>query len=135
VTYFADMLFRGAKPAEADNEMNRAERQAKVILANSLSSDMAPGDTAYLGQLVANQTGLPQAQAELRVTQVTAAAKLAAEASAAKVRATAEAARKAAAYTALWVFVSLLAGAFYSSLAATWGGRQRDPRSYVRAVV
>ena len=35
-------------------------------------------------------------------------------------------ARKATVYATLWLFVSLLAGAFIASLAATWGGRQRD---------
>jgi hypothetical protein len=34
--------------------------------------------------------------------------------------------RNAFAYTALWLFISLLIGAFYSSLAATYGGRQRN---------
>ncbi len=35
-------------------------------------------------------------------------------------------ARKASAHAALWMFVSLLIGAFVASLAATYGGRQRD---------
>ena len=39
---------------------------------------------------------------------------------------TADEARKASAYAALWIFVSLLIGAFVASLAATLGGRQRD---------
>jgi hypothetical protein len=38
----------------------------------------------------------------------------------------ADKARKATAYSTLWLFVSLLAGAFVASLAATWGGRRRD---------
>ena len=38
----------------------------------------------------------------------------------------AESARKAAAHSALWMFVALLGGAFIASLAATVGGRQRD---------
>ena len=38
----------------------------------------------------------------------------------------ADKARKASAYSALWLFVSLLIGAFVASLAATYGGRQRD---------
>jgi hypothetical protein len=35
-------------------------------------------------------------------------------------------ARKASAYGALWMFVTLLAGAFSASLMAVFGGRQRD---------
>jgi hypothetical protein len=38
----------------------------------------------------------------------------------------ADKARKASAYTALWLFISLLIGAFAASLAATYGGRRRD---------
>ena len=30
------------------------------------------------------------------------------------------------AYGALWLFASLLAGAFVASLSATWGGRMRN---------
>ncbi len=41
-------------------------------------------------------------------------------------KAAAEAARKAAAHSALWMFVALLFGAFIASVAATLGGRQRD---------
>jgi hypothetical protein len=35
-------------------------------------------------------------------------------------------ASKAAAHASLWLFVSLLLGAFTASLCATFGGRQRD---------
>jgi hypothetical protein len=38
----------------------------------------------------------------------------------------ADKARKATAYSTLWLFVSLLVGAFVASLCATWGGRERD---------
>ena len=38
----------------------------------------------------------------------------------------ADAARKAAAYASLWLFITLLMGAFAASLLATYGGRQRD---------
>ena len=38
----------------------------------------------------------------------------------------AEKARKAGITATLWLFVSMLLGAFSGSLAATWGGRERD---------
>ena len=38
----------------------------------------------------------------------------------------------ATAYLALWIFASLLLGAFCAAYAATHGGRQRDDRSYRR---
>jgi len=43
-----------------------------------------------------------------------------------KAREAADAAREASAYAALWLFISLLAGAFVASWMATFGGRQRD---------
>jgi|SRR5579862_4221767 len=46
--------------------------------------------------------------------------------SVAQAKTSADAARKAAAYASLWIFVSLLVGAFSASYAATWGGRSRD---------
>ena len=41
-------------------------------------------------------------------------------------REAADAAREASSYAALWLFISLLAGAFIASWMATFGGRQRD---------
>jgi hypothetical protein len=61
------------------------------------------------------KTGLNQADADLRVSQVFAQAQLALDT-----------ARKSAVHLSLWIFVALLAGAFCASLAATVGGRQRD---------
>ena len=133
VNYFVDMMFRSGRAREANADMAGTLREARGILATSLAGEMAPGDKAYLVQLVANRTGLSDADAEQRVAQVTTAAKLAADAAAAKAKEAAETARKAGAYTSLWVFISLLVGAFYASLAATWGGKQRDPQAYLRA--
>ena len=132
VSYFVDMMFRGGRPAEANADMTGTLREARGILATSLAGELSQGDRAYLVQLVANRTGLSQADAEQRVAQTTTAAKLATDAATARAKEVAETARKVAAYTALWVFVSLLVGAFYASLAATWGGKQRDPQSYLR---
>jgi hypothetical protein len=132
VSYFVDMMFRGGKPVEANADMTGTLHEARGILVTSLAGEMSPGDRANLVQLVANRMGLSQADAEQRVAQTTTAAKLAADAATARAKEVAETARKVAAYTALWVFVSLLVGAFYASLAATWGGKQRDPQSYLR---
>jgi hypothetical protein len=38
----------------------------------------------------------------------------------------ADSARKASVYAALWLFISLLIGAFVASFAAIYGGRMRD---------
>jgi len=97
------------------------------IFMNSLQAGALPaGDLRYVGQLVAQHTGLSQQNAEKRVKDIYGRIQTTlsnAETTALKA---ADTARKASAYAALWLFISLLAGAFVASLAATYGGRQRD---------
>jgi hypothetical protein len=61
------------------------------------------------------RTGLSEADADKRVTEVTA-----------QVKSDLDKARKAAAQLALWLTASLFIGAFAASLAATEGGGLRD---------
>jgi hypothetical protein len=68
-----------------------------------------------LAQVVAALTGVNQADAENRVSQVIVRAKSAVDS-----------ARKAGVRFALWLTASLLFGAFSASLAATEGGGVRD---------
>ena len=145
--YFSDMLLRAAPapaaatgmpaPAVTDPGVTVADQRMEIgkIFATSLSTgSLAADDRAYLGQIVAKRTGLTQAEAEARVDAVYGrAAKAAADAKAAAQQA-AETARKAGAHTALWMFVALLLGAFVASLAATFGGRQRDHERVLRHV-
>ena len=142
--YFSDMLLRAAPapaasaaPAATEPGVTLADQRMEIgkIFATSLSTgSLAADDRAYLGQVVASRTGLTQAEAEARVDAVYGrAAKAAADAKAAA-RQAAETARKAGAHTALWMFVALLLGAFVASLAATFGGRQRDHERVLRHV-
>ena len=80
------------------------------------------GDRAYAARIIAARTGMSQADAEHRVDEIVAQAKMAGD----EARAAADTARRAAAYFSLWVFVSMLIGAFCASYAATLGGRRRD---------
>jgi hypothetical protein len=112
--YFVDSLFRSSHAVTADDQPVRFE--ASRILENALTKqDISGPDKAYLTQLVANKTGLSQADSEQRVSTVLSDARQALESS-----------RKAGAHLLLWLFVALLIGAFSASLAATIGGRQRD---------
>ena len=133
--YFVDSLFRrdpnSAPTAGASGapDANSATSSAEVsrILMNSLTADKLPGeDLRYISQLVAQRTGLSQQDAEKRVTDTIAQAKVKIAASEAAARDAADKARKASAYTALWLFISLLLGAFSASWFATYGGRSRD---------
>jgi hypothetical protein len=141
--YFIDSLFRkdmnaavAASAAAANGALAGAAAEQAIatsrseiirIFMNAVRADALPAeDVQYVGQLVAQRTGLTQQAAEKRVsdTYTRAQAKLRDAKTAAS--AVAEKARKASAYAALWLFISLLIGAFVASLAATYGGRRRD---------
>jgi hypothetical protein len=112
----------GPGPGRGDirGEVNR-------IVVNSLKGDaMDPADTQYLAQLVANQTGMSQAEAQARVTDMQTRLRASLEKAKNDAKQAADDARKATAYAALWLFITLLIGAFSASLFATWGGRRRD---------
>ncbi|WP_340123892.1 hypothetical protein [Methylobacter svalbardensis] len=97
------------------------------IFMNSIRTGPLPAeDTQYVGQIVVQHTGLTQLDAEKRVidTYTRIQTKLREAETAAK-EAT-DSARKAFIYASLWLFISLLIGAFVASFAAIYGGRQRD---------
>ncbi|RZF26493.1 hypothetical protein EVC45_27600 [Paraburkholderia sp. UYCP14C] len=132
--YLIDSLFRmpaGAQIAPAAgtsvrSAVPRAEI-ARIFLNSAATGDqLSPEDTAYLSQLVAQQTGLAPAAAQARVTTTYTRLlqKISALDTAAKQAA--DKARKAAIGASLWLFVSLLMGAFSASLMATYGGRARQ---------
>ncbi len=141
--YFVDALFRKdvnasvtvLTPYESGSisnvipEPTAVEYRTEVdrIFMNSIHSGPLPAeDLRYVGQVVAQRTGLTQLDAEKRVvdTYARVQAKLSEAETAAK-EAT-DSARKAFIYASLWLFISLLIGAFVASFAATYGGRQRD---------
>jgi hypothetical protein len=132
--YFVDSLFRQTAPSgqgtttlPPSSDSTQTTAEAGRILASGLESGALPADDVhYLGQLVSQKTGLSQADAEKRVNDDFARLKAKTEQAKAQAQDAADKARKASAYAALWLFVSLLVGAFIASLAATFGGRQRD---------
>ncbi|MCQ9379806.1 hypothetical protein [Methyloversatilis sp. XJ19-49] len=142
IRYFVDsMLRRDATPNSAATEVDgmteplpeparlSAEEASEVgrIFMNASRTDALPQeDVRYVGQIVAQRTGLSQQDAEKRVTDMYARAQATVREAEATARAAADTTRKATAYGALWLFVSLLLGAFAASLAATFGGRLRD---------
>lgn len=138
--YFIDSLFRKA-PTAANGEALKppsilpgfgnpnantapvSSQEVRRIFAKGLyDKSLVPNDVSYVGQLIAQRTGISQADAEKRVNDTF---KSIQEAELA-VKNAADKARKATAYITLWAFIALLIGAFTASLAATWGGRYRD---------
>jgi hypothetical protein len=115
---YLDALLR-TDPAANRNAGDMAASRSELgrLLAPTMrrGGDLSAADRTYAAQVVAARTGLSQADAEKRVSDVITEAKVAADN-----------ARKAAAKLSLWFAASLLIGAFSASLAATEGGGLRD---------
>jgi hypothetical protein len=111
----------------SDSSANASSEEVTRIFVNGMGArSLPPADVTYVGGLVAQRTGLSQQDAEKRVTDTFAAMQAKVRDVEAAAKDAAEKARKATAYATLWIFVSLLAGAFVASLSATFGGRERD---------
>ncbi len=140
--YFVDSLFRrdsatagpgagsaattqGAESTERATNTEAAEI-SRIFMNLSASLPLPQEDVSHVGRIVAQRTGLSQSDAEMRVTTVYAKAQAKARETETAARAAADTARAASAYSALWLFVSLLLGAFVASLSATFGGQRRD---------
>lgn len=151
LAYFSDMLFRqdsgattaanggtATSPATSEStaatvaapQRRSAEQDAaeigRILMNASGAEALPPADVRHIGRMVAQRTGLSQQEAQARVTTLYAQTQEKLRTSERAARDAADSARKASAHAALWVFVSLLIGAFTASLSATFGGRQRD---------
>lgn len=138
-SYYLDLLFRkdvtptdgtNAPTTSADSPApGSAASRAEVlrIYTNALALGNLPAEDArYIGQVVAQRTGVSQADAEKRAQDMFVNIQTKIRDAENTARAAADKARKATAYGSLWLFISLLIGAFVASLAAVFGGRQRD---------
>lgn len=133
LNYFSDMLMRTDKPATDGNAADSRAEVMRIMTTSMANGSLAADDRAYLAQTVAARTGMAPADAERRVDQVYSRAGAAAAKAEATAKDLADKARKAAAGAALWMTVALLLGAFVASLAATFGGRQRDSVAHTRS--
>jgi hypothetical protein len=117
VDYYVDALLRSNPAASPNTTDLRAARHeiARILTTGLREGDVPVLDRTYVAQVVAARTGLNQAAAEKRVSDIIDQAKTALDN-----------ARKAAAKLSLWLTASLLIGAFSASLAATEGGYVRD---------
>jgi hypothetical protein len=123
-TYFADMILRSPN-GDVATDAQRSEIN-RILITDLANGKISGEDRVYLAQLVAKRTGMTQAEAEQRIDLIYAQASQAAADAKAKAMAAAEEARKAAAHSALWMFVALLLGAFIAAISAIAGGRNRD---------
>jgi hypothetical protein len=120
---YVDSLLRAepsSTPTTGNNDQAaRAELGRLLLPVLQKGGTVSAADQTYIAKVVSARTGLPQADAEKRVSDVIAQAK----------KATDEA-RKAARSMALWFVASMLAGAVASMLGAIEGGLLRDSKWY-----
>lgn len=137
--YFLDFLFRKnatsttgeatPNPQVANSQADNANSKVEVtrIYVNAIANGkLPPADVKYAGQLLAQQIGISQQDAENRITDTFNLVQTKLRYAETAARAAADEARKTTAYGSLWLFISLLAGAFVASFTAIYGGRQRD---------
>jgi hypothetical protein len=126
--YFTDSLYRhgAAQPGTPAAPAQSHDEAMRIVATDLAKGTMPDDDRQYLANAIAQETGMTPADATTRVNDVFAKAKATADEAAATAKQAADTARKMAASAALWMFVTLLIGAFIASYAATMGGRRRD---------
>ena len=117
----------GAAAASASSRADLAAPVARVFAANLANPQLNAADRTYLVQLVMQQTGLPQADAEKRVDQAFTELKAAEQ----KARDAAEQARKATLIAAFLAAATLAVGCAAACGAASLGGHHRDDNTLV----
>lgn len=120
-SYAANRLLRGDNWDESI-DTGRAEEVATILVRSLREGEVTDSDRDYLVNMVSGRTDLTRNQAQQRVDEVISDAEQGYE----NALEMADDARTAAAWTAIWLFIALLAGAFFAALMATFGGRQRD---------
>jgi hypothetical protein len=143
--YFVDLLFRKSSnavvatpivtessvlpivpPVAPPPPIDSSLEVTRIFMSNIHTGNLPQEDIQYVGQIVAQRTGLTQHDAETRVIDTYARAQTKLHNAEIAIKDTTDKARKASAYAALWLFISLLIGAFVASFTAIYGGQQRD---------
>jgi hypothetical protein len=134
VSYLIDTLFRNSGsgvPVASGSNTEGSAVAGTAEITRIFMNGMKPGaltaeDAKYVAAAVAARTGLSPDDAEARVKATFNRLQVELRGAEVAARQTADSTRKATAYGALWLFVSLLVGAFCASWGATLGGRHRD---------
>jgi hypothetical protein len=131
--YAVDRLLAPAPAGAAGQTANRVERSelaapvARAFAANLHNPQLDARDRAILVQLVIQQTGMPQADAEKRVDDAFADLKAAEQ----KARDAADRARKAALIAAFVTAATLAIGCAAACAGAALGARHRDENTLI----
>lgn len=144
IDYYIDSLFRKDMTEDLDDAIRDDDTSAASIsTSDARSAEVGPevtrifmnairtgnlekDDLRYVSQLVAQRTNLTQVEAEKHVQDTFTRVQEELKHAETTAREVADQVRKASAYTALWLFIALLASAFVASFTAIYGGRQRD---------
>jgi hypothetical protein len=131
LAYLLDSLFRQSTDvpdgAQRQPVTERDAREVRrIILETVRTGDLPAQERRHLGRMIAERTGLTPEQAEARVSATYAALQTRLREAESTAWQVADEARKASAKVTLWMFISLLVGAFVASVAGIYGGRQRD---------
>lgn len=119
--YYIDSLFRNNSPTMAVTADDSNAEAMRIFVANMKGEEFAEADKQYLVQMVSARAGVSTEEATARVDQsIAKAQELKQEAIE-----TADKARKASSAFSLFTAISLLAGAFIASVAATFGSSHR----------
>lgn len=140
VSYVADALFRsqpttgGAAPTATINRPDPAlaAEAGRIFTVGLAEGSLNPGDRAYLAQLVARQTGLPEAEAQRRVDETYSRAVAIKDATERRVREAADKARKQAVVAGFLAAAASLAGLVAAAWAAGIGREHQTSRLYPR---
>ena len=132
IDYFMSSLLRqnNNDPTAAEtniNVPNNIKTEIAIIFMNAVrNGEMPASDVVYASQLISESTGLSEFEAKKRVNNTFSKLQTKLRNAEQFTNKAIDTARKSSAYAALWLFISLLMGAFVASYAATCGGRNRD---------
>jgi len=115
IAFDLDRLFRGDRRIPAAELTQARAEAARILMTAPSHRGMQPDDRAYLVRLTSAYTGLSQADADKRVTEVAGAA-----------RENINRARRAAAILAFMIAAAALVGAAVAWYAAVAAGRHRE---------
>jgi hypothetical protein len=111
----------------SENTSDASKAEVTRIFVNAIANNTLPAaDITYASHLLAEHAGITPQEAEVRIKDTFNLFQTKLRDAEVAARAAADKARKATAYGSLWLFISLLAGAFVASYSAIHGGRQRD---------
>jgi len=125
--YYVDSMMRPGQGPSAQALRPETLKEVSRIIARAVATGTLPqGDKTYVTGVIANATGVSQADAEQRVNSAMQGLDNVKQ----EAKQKADDARKASAATALAAALALCIGAFVACVAAVLGGRARDEFAY-----